>query len=186
MWRHGDVLIASMEKVPAGAKAHVGAILAHGEVTGHSHLETLPDGLKTGTLILSGCTALQTLPENLDVYFLDLAGCTSLKSWPQMALVRVGRLDISGCTRMTHLLSCWNWPTARLPNCPPRFKTRRCVGAAFRLSRAWFSRRKPLKLSKFWAKPTPKNAAFCSNAWVAKSFCAKRAPDAGQRLRCRR
>ncbi|MBO0780039.1 MAG: hypothetical protein J2P37_14545 [Ktedonobacteraceae bacterium] len=37
MWRHGDVLIAETGGVPQGAKRQPQLILAHGEVTGHSH-----------------------------------------------------------------------------------------------------------------------------------------------------
>ncbi len=37
MWRHGDVLIAAVEAVPAGATPRHGATLAYGEITGHSH-----------------------------------------------------------------------------------------------------------------------------------------------------
>ena len=37
MWRHGDVLIASIEALPDNAVERKGAVLAYGEVTGHSH-----------------------------------------------------------------------------------------------------------------------------------------------------
>lgn len=37
MWRHGDVMIASVESIPDQAKKRARAILAYGEVTGHSH-----------------------------------------------------------------------------------------------------------------------------------------------------
>ena len=37
LWRHGDVLIASVEDVPQEAKKLPTAILAHVEITGHSH-----------------------------------------------------------------------------------------------------------------------------------------------------
>ena len=37
IWRHGDVLIASVPSLPARAKASESAILVHGELTGHSH-----------------------------------------------------------------------------------------------------------------------------------------------------
>jgi hypothetical protein len=37
MWRHGDVLIASVAALPAKARASESAILVHGELTGHSH-----------------------------------------------------------------------------------------------------------------------------------------------------
>lgn len=37
MWRHGDVMIAKVEKLPEGAKPKHGNVLVRGEVTGHSH-----------------------------------------------------------------------------------------------------------------------------------------------------
>jgi hypothetical protein len=66
-------------------------------------LEELPVGLKVGSLVLRGCTALQALPEGLDVYFLDLQGCTQLVGWPRRARIRIGRLNASGCIRLTGL-----------------------------------------------------------------------------------
>jgi hypothetical protein len=45
MWRHGDILIAGIESVPKHAKPMPGAILAHGEVTGHSHRMETPEGI---------------------------------------------------------------------------------------------------------------------------------------------
>ena len=37
MWRHGDVLIASVDAIPDSAKPQLHTILARGEVTGHAH-----------------------------------------------------------------------------------------------------------------------------------------------------
>ncbi|GGJ24218.1 hypothetical protein [Deinococcus roseus] len=37
LYRHGDVLIQSIEHLPAGAQERPGTILARGELTGHSH-----------------------------------------------------------------------------------------------------------------------------------------------------
>jgi hypothetical protein len=37
MWRHGDVLIAAVDAIPAGAVRRPGCVLAEGELTGHSH-----------------------------------------------------------------------------------------------------------------------------------------------------
>jgi hypothetical protein len=37
MWRHGDVLIAAIDKIPKKARLQTHAVLARGEVTGHSH-----------------------------------------------------------------------------------------------------------------------------------------------------
>ena len=66
-------------------------------------LEELPEGLKVGSLVLRGCTALRALPAGLDVYFLDLQGCTRLEGWPRRAQIRIGRLNASGCSRLTSL-----------------------------------------------------------------------------------
>ena len=37
LYRHGDVLIASVPSLPAQANKRSGTILARGEITGHSH-----------------------------------------------------------------------------------------------------------------------------------------------------
>lgn len=37
MWRHGDVMIASVTDIPSTAKLRPDVILAHGEITGHMH-----------------------------------------------------------------------------------------------------------------------------------------------------
>ncbi|HEX2915020.1 MAG TPA: hypothetical protein VH186_29775 [Chloroflexia bacterium] len=37
LWRHGDVLLASTENIPAGAVPLSHTVLAKGEITGHSH-----------------------------------------------------------------------------------------------------------------------------------------------------
>lgn len=37
MWRHGDVLIAATPQIPEQARRRAGSVLAHGEITGHSH-----------------------------------------------------------------------------------------------------------------------------------------------------
>ncbi len=37
LYRHGDVLIGRINSLPVGAQKRVGATLAHGELTGHSH-----------------------------------------------------------------------------------------------------------------------------------------------------
>lgn len=43
MWRHGDVLIATIEVIPSGARRCRSAVLASGEVTGHSHRVEEPE-----------------------------------------------------------------------------------------------------------------------------------------------
>lgn len=42
MWRHGDVMIARTESIPATAKLRPDVILAYGESTGHSHQIEFP------------------------------------------------------------------------------------------------------------------------------------------------
>jgi hypothetical protein len=37
MWRHGDVLVAAIDEIPADAKQLEHVILARGEMTGHAH-----------------------------------------------------------------------------------------------------------------------------------------------------
>jgi len=37
VYRHGDILIASVETIPGHARSRPGLVLAYGEVTGHSH-----------------------------------------------------------------------------------------------------------------------------------------------------
>src|SRR5579883_942420 len=43
MWRHGDVLIATTEAIPPGAKRSQHGVLAYGEITGHSHRVEEPE-----------------------------------------------------------------------------------------------------------------------------------------------
>ena len=43
MWRHGDILIATVEAIPPEAKRCQGVVLATGEVTGHSHRVEEPE-----------------------------------------------------------------------------------------------------------------------------------------------
>lgn len=37
LWRHGDVLVATAQSIPAGAIFQTHTVLAKGEITGHSH-----------------------------------------------------------------------------------------------------------------------------------------------------
>ena len=37
LWRHGDVLIASIPQIPAGTQPRHGTVLVYGEATGHAH-----------------------------------------------------------------------------------------------------------------------------------------------------
>ena len=60
-------------------------------------LERLPEGLRAGSIDLSGCTALGRLPEGLAASFLDLTGCGQLEEWPATGEVSVGRLRLRDC-----------------------------------------------------------------------------------------
>jgi hypothetical protein len=71
--------------------------------SGDTELESLPDGLSVGTLVLRGCTALRRLPRGLTVTFLDLSECVCLEELPDDLRVAVGRLDLRGCKRLTSL-----------------------------------------------------------------------------------
>lgn len=73
------------------------------DLEGCEHLEALPAGLKTGSLILRDCIRLRALPERLDVYFLDISGCIRLTEWPADASINVGRLTARGLTQLTSL-----------------------------------------------------------------------------------
>lgn len=37
LYRHGDVLVQRIEKLPEGVQRRQGTVLAYGELTGHSH-----------------------------------------------------------------------------------------------------------------------------------------------------
>lgn len=43
MWRHGDVLVARVDSIPADAERLRHSVLAEGEVTGHSHRLEVPE-----------------------------------------------------------------------------------------------------------------------------------------------
>jgi hypothetical protein len=43
LWRHGDVLIQSVASLPEGGVRRPNAVLAYGEVTGHSHRVEAPE-----------------------------------------------------------------------------------------------------------------------------------------------
>ncbi len=58
MWRHGDVMIAQVEEVPQNARRLPNAVLAYGEVTGHSHRVEDP---KTVAMFSSGGEMFMTV-----------------------------------------------------------------------------------------------------------------------------
>ncbi|MES2692765.1 MAG: hypothetical protein V4773_04775 [Verrucomicrobiota bacterium] len=88
----------AVETLPAGLQ--VGNRI---DLTGCASLTSLPEGLKTGTLILQDCTALEALPENLSVHFLVLDGCRALKRWPESARVTLGRVSARNCAALTSI-----------------------------------------------------------------------------------
>ncbi|MEZ0267872.1 MAG: hypothetical protein ACAI43_24365 [Phycisphaerae bacterium] len=45
VFRHGDVIIASVESIPADARRRPSTILARGEATGHSHRFATAEGV---------------------------------------------------------------------------------------------------------------------------------------------
>lgn len=71
------------------------------DLQGCAQLEELPEGLQVGTLVLRGCRRLARLPEGLCVNFLDIRECVLLSEWPRDLSVRIGRLNMAGCSRMT-------------------------------------------------------------------------------------
>lgn len=62
-----------------------------------------PAGLVVGSLVLRDCTALQELPSALSATFLDLDGCAALERLPDDLSVKVGRLSVRGCVKLTEL-----------------------------------------------------------------------------------
>ena len=46
LYRHGDVMIQRIDLIPQSARQRMGATLAHGEVTGHSHRFARPDTIQ--------------------------------------------------------------------------------------------------------------------------------------------
>ncbi len=66
-------------------------------------LESLPRGLKTGSLVLSRCVALKALPEDLEVNFLTLDGCANLEHWPESARVSIGTVSARECANLSRL-----------------------------------------------------------------------------------
>lgn len=73
------------------------------DLSGCDMLESLPEKLKVGSLILRECTALRSLPQGLDVAFLDMPGCVSITDFPARGSVRMGRLNMRGCTAVRAL-----------------------------------------------------------------------------------
>ncbi len=100
-------------------------------------LETLPVGLKVGSLLLRDCTSLETLPEGLDVSFLDISGCLGMHHWPRHATVQIGRLVARGCMQFTALP---DWLTdisqldlsgcANITDLPPSLRVRSWIDIA--------------------------------------------------------
>lgn len=49
LYRHGDVLISRIANLPTGVQPRQGVILAHGELTGHSHRLQQPHAVQLWT-----------------------------------------------------------------------------------------------------------------------------------------
>lgn len=74
-------------------------------LSGCGQLKTLPDNLKTGSLLLNQCISLKELPHGLRVSFLELAGCTSLRRLPEDLRINGGHLILRDCPWITNLPS---------------------------------------------------------------------------------
>ncbi|MBY8825132.1 hypothetical protein [Sphingomonas colocasiae] len=92
--RRGDPLVALDDQLEADIRV---------SLVDCRSLVSLPSGLRTGSLDLSGCTAIEALPAGLDVAFLDLAGCGALKALPADLRLRGGRLNVRDCTKLSAL-----------------------------------------------------------------------------------
>jgi hypothetical protein len=75
------------------------------DLSGCTALETLPDRLQVGALLLRGCTALGALPEGLSTSFLDATGCAQLETWPSSASIEHGHVILRNCTALRALPS---------------------------------------------------------------------------------
>lgn len=78
------------------------------DLSNSTQLESLPHGLKVGTLRLNECQSITTLPEGLEVCFLDMRDCTGFTNWPKKGSVRFGRLNVRDCSQLGYLP---NWLT---------------------------------------------------------------------------
>ncbi len=72
-------------------------------LTESEQLETLPENLTVGSLVLRECIGLKTLPEGLNTSFLDLTGCVLLEKFPLHGNIGIGHLTLRGCTRLEAL-----------------------------------------------------------------------------------
>lgn len=87
-----------LRSVPSGTT--VRSIL---DLSNCHELDSLPTGLRVGSLRLQGCRSLTQLPEDLSCWFLDLSGCWALQKWPARAQIHSGNLNLRGCTAITYL-----------------------------------------------------------------------------------
>ncbi|QDT14235.1 DUF6745 domain-containing protein [Alienimonas californiensis] len=91
-YRSVDLAGSDVDELPPGLTVRYALILRD-----CVRLERLPEGLRAGSIDLSGCTSLERLPEGLSASFLDLTGCGQLEEWPQAGEVSVGRLRMRDC-----------------------------------------------------------------------------------------
>lgn len=68
-----------------------------------SRLESLPVGLKCGSLSLRDCSCLSALPEKLSTWFLDLTNCQRFSQWPKKATIHRGSLVLRNCVEVRSL-----------------------------------------------------------------------------------
>lgn len=65
-----------------------------------NHLESLPVGLKCGSLSLRNCGYLDSLPEKLSTWFLDMTGCQRFSNWPKKGTIHRGSLILRNCVEV--------------------------------------------------------------------------------------
>ena len=66
-------------------------------------LESLPVGLKCGSISLQNCNYLSELPERLNTWFLDLTGCQNFSAWPKKATIEHGIMRLRNCININSL-----------------------------------------------------------------------------------
>lgn len=68
-----------------------------------SKLETLPVGLRCGSLSLRNCNFLAALPEKLETWFLDMTDCRRFSKWPLNGKVSGGSVVLRNCIEIQSL-----------------------------------------------------------------------------------
>jgi hypothetical protein len=83
------------------------------DLSGCEKLETLPENLTVGSLLLRECLSLERLPEGINTSFLDLTGCVRLLEFPKVGTIGIGHVLLRGCIRLT-ALPAWLGDLAQL------------------------------------------------------------------------